>query len=107
MRQKFLRWIKVHDRMAAGEDAAQEPETSRCVGDSDRAVSRPHDMLVKAEQDKQAGGMDRAVRLTRVDMRIRCAICLNCPGSACRVESPADGSATDSIPIATPWIFPT
>src|SRR5205823_5581720 len=88
----FARWLKVHDRIEAGEmpprKRARPPEAETAA-----AKRWLHDMLVKAEQAKHAGGRTVLRRLTRVEYENTVRDLLDLPGIALQGELPGDGTA--------------
>ena len=89
----FARWLKVHDRLEAGEmpprAKARPPETEVAA-----AQAWLHELLVKAERARSAGeGRTRLRRLTRAEYENSVRDLLDLPGIGLQGELPADGSA--------------
>ncbi|NBU08915.1 MAG: DUF1592 domain-containing protein [Proteobacteria bacterium] len=91
--ENFARWVKVHDRIAAGEmppkKAARPP-----VKDTAAVVKAVRDSLLAAEQAKLAGvGRTGLRRLTRAEYENTIRDLFDLPGIALQGNLPADGSA--------------
>lgn len=89
----FARWLKVHDRIEAGEMPPRKL-TRPPAAETAAALKGLRDMLVKAEREKQAAdGRTRLRRLTRVEYENTVRDLLELPGVTLQGELPADGSA--------------
>jgi Protein of unknown function (DUF1587)/Protein of unknown function (DUF1595)/Planctomycete cytochrome C len=88
----FARWLKVHDRIEAGEmpprKKARPPEAATVA-----ARRWLHDVLVKAEQARQPGARTVLRRLTRVEYENTVRDLLDLPGITLQGELPGDGTA--------------
>lgn len=84
---EFARWVKVHDRIEAGE---MPPRKKLPVDERAAALKSLRDMLVKAEQSGPRTGLRR---LTRVEYEHTVRDLLHLPGIPLQGELPADGSA--------------
>jgi hypothetical protein len=84
------RWIKVHDRIAAGE---MPPKKSRRPPAADVAAATKslRDDLVAAERTAAAGGRTRLRRLTRVEYENTVRDLFDLPGLPLQADLPADG----------------
>lgn len=89
----FARWVKVHDRIRAGEmppkNRPRPPEKETAA-----ALRGLRDLLVAAETKQLAGqGRTRLRRLTRVEYEHTVRDLFDLPGIPMQGELPADGSA--------------
>src|SRR5262249_46555712 len=87
----FARWVKVHDRIAAGE---MPPRTRpRPAADEVTAATKwLHDELVGAERKASADGRTRLRRLTRGEDENPVRDLFDLPGLPLQADLPADGS---------------
>lgn len=91
--ENFARWVKVHDRIEAGEMPPKSREKP-AAADTAATLKSLHGMLVKAEKDRLAGqGRTRVRRLTRVEYENTIRDLLDLPGITLQGELPADGMA--------------
>jgi hypothetical protein len=89
----FTRWLKVHDRIAAGEMPPRK-KARPPAAETTAVLKWLHDTLVAAEQAQQAGaGRTGLRRLTRVEYENTVRDLFDLPGIALQGELPADGSA--------------
>ena len=89
----FARWLKIHDRIEAGEMPPRKqprpPAAEKAV-----ALQSLRDLLVKAEQARLAGEVRTGVRrLTRVEYENTMRDLFDLPGLALQGELPGDGMA--------------
>jgi hypothetical protein len=86
----FARWVKVHDRVAAGEMPPKKKP--RPPADEVAAVTKAlHDDLVGAERKAAADGRTRLRRLTRVEYENTVRDLFDLPGLPLQADLPADG----------------
>ncbi len=91
--ENFSRWLKVHDRIEAGEMPPRAKDRPAAT-ETTAALKSLHDMLVKAEQTRLAGqGRTGVRRLTRAEYENTLRELFDLPGIALQGELPADGSA--------------
>lgn len=91
-RENFARWVKIHDRIAAGEmppKGAPRPEPAALA----KAVDALRRTLLAAEQEQLLHGRARIRRLTRAEYENTLRDLFDLPGAALQGELPADGSA--------------
>jgi Protein of unknown function (DUF1592)/Protein of unknown function (DUF1588)/Protein of unknown function (DUF1587)/Protein of unknown function (DUF1595)/Protein of unknown function (DUF1585) len=82
----FRRWLKVHDRLEAGE---MPPKKKPAAAETTAALASLHALLLKAEPARQTG----LRRLTRVEYENTLRDLLDLPGIPLQGELPADGTA--------------
>jgi hypothetical protein len=91
--ENFARWVKVHDRIVSGEMPPRK-KARPPAAETTAALGSLRDMLVKAEQARQAGGGRTGLRrLTRVEYENTLRDLLALPGIGLQGELPADGTA--------------
>jgi hypothetical protein len=89
----FARWLKVHDRIESGEMPPRK-KARPAAAEKASALQWLHDLLVKAEQAKQADqGRTGVRRLTRVEYENTVRDLFDLPGITLQGELPGDGSA--------------
>jgi hypothetical protein len=87
----FARWLKVHDRIEAGE---MPPKKKPPAAETAAVKKWLHELLVKAERAKLAGeGRTGLRRLTRAEYENTMRDLFDLPGIALQGELPADGMA--------------
>ena len=88
----FARWLKVHDRIEAGE---MPPKSKPRPPAAETAAAKKwlHEMLVKAERVKLEGGRTGLRRLTRAEYENTMRDLFKLPGIMLQGELPADGTA--------------
>ncbi|NBV21975.1 MAG: DUF1587 domain-containing protein, partial [Proteobacteria bacterium] len=91
--ENFTRWVKVHDRIAAGEMPPKK--SARPPAQETAAVVKSlRESLLQAEQAKLAGtGRTGLRRLTRAEYENTIRDLFDMPGIALQGNLPADGSA--------------
>jgi hypothetical protein len=88
--ENFARWVKVHDRVAAGEMPPKKKP--RPPADEHAAFTKAiHDDLVGAERKTAADGRTRLRRLTRVEYENTVRDLFGMPGLPLQADLPADG----------------
>jgi hypothetical protein len=90
--ENFARWVKIHDRIAAGEmPPKRKPRPP--AADVARVTKSLHDDLVAAERKAAASGRTRLRRLTRVEYENTVRDLFDLPGIPLQIDLPPDGSA--------------
>jgi hypothetical protein len=86
----FARWVKVHDRIAAGEMPPKKKPRPPAA-DIAAVTKTLHDDLVAAERKAAADGRTRLRRLTRVEYENTIRDLFDLPGLNLEADLPADG----------------
>jgi hypothetical protein len=86
----FARWVKVHDRVAAGEMPPKK-KSRPPAGDIAAVTKALHDDLVAAERKAAGEGRTRLRRLTRVEYENTIRDLFDLPGLNLQADLPADG----------------
>jgi mono/diheme cytochrome c family protein len=90
--ESFARWVKVHDRIAAGEMPPKKKPRPPAA-DQAAALKALHDDLVAVElKAAAADGKTRLRRLTRVEYENTVRDLFDLPGILLQADLPADGS---------------
>ncbi len=88
--ENFARWVKVHDRIAAGEmPPKRRPRPD--AADVAAVTKYLHDELVGAERKASADGRTRLRRLTRAEYENTLRDLFDLPGLPLQADLPADG----------------
>src|SRR4051794_173918 len=88
--ENFARWVKVHDRVAAGEMPPKK-KARPPAAEITAATKVLHDDLVGAERKAAADGRTRLRRLTRVEYENTVRDLFDLPGLPLQADLPADG----------------
>jgi hypothetical protein len=91
--EDFARWVKVHDRVAAGEMPPKK-KAQPSAADAETVTHWLRDSLIGAEKQKLAGEVRTgARRMTRSEYENTVRDLFDLPGAALEGDLPADGSA--------------
>ena len=88
--ENVAQWVKVHDRIGAGEMPPKN-KPRPAAGDVAAAAKALHDDLVGAERQAAADGRTRLRRLTRVEYENTIRDLFDLPGLPLQADLPADG----------------
>ena len=90
--ENLARWVKIHDRIAAGEMPPKK-QPRPAAAEMTAATKSLHDDLVQSERTMNAAdGRTRLRRLTRVEYENTIRDLFDLPGLPLQIDLPADGS---------------